>query len=215
MYIGALGWCVAWTLWGIIVAHLLKIVGASATFLAGPTILRPRTAFVEIEIKCVPWPCSSIRYVPEEDSPEIFEGGQGPFYDRLSLPTRVAILLVPFILLALVLATRKAGLTHVVTDFEKLLRGALSPITVGAPLAKGFLKRLGEAPLGDALTMILGKVLAVQLLPFGSLWSSLLYAVKPPSHAEKTGTAIFTFTQLLGLGIILSWLIAIAKALFF
>ena len=151
---------------------------------------------------------------PEDENSEEEVPTVVPFSDR-PLATRVLVALGPYaVLAAVVVATNGAGaLTRLPTDVGRLLTGAASPLGAGSEMARAFLTHLGRAPLTEAATRALAKVLASTLLPvWGGVPSALVMGAFPSFTGGKLGGRVVVGGTLLALAFMGSWIVAILKA---
>lgn len=232
LYAANVAWAAAFALWGLVAATLGRARVVVALFV-GPRLCRVDVGTARFELGLLPFPSSSIATKPAEDfflelDGDTDGGGElGPLpipepvpdavvFGEWPLAPRMLALLGPYVLLALTVAGLVGwpALRTVPGDAVLLARGAASPLGTGADLARGFLRRLPEIPLGEAIGRALGKQFAYLLLPtWGGLWSTLLLMARPKLAQGPAWGRIATVGTFAGLAIMAAWGVAIAAAL--
>ena len=225
LYAANLLWSGGFAAWGFAAGVGLR-APVFAVLFVGPRLARWERDGSRFDLRAIPFPSSSVASAYAELDAEVVGREQrlghampaslaAPF-GGASFGRRAIVLLVPYAFLAglVVLLNGPDALTRIPVNALTLLRGALSPLGTGTEIARGFLRDLGEAPLGEALGQGLRVQLAFTLLPiWGGLWSTLLFVGRRSVGWSPAWTRVATFGTLLGLAILGAWGLAIVRAL--
>jgi membrane-associated protease RseP (regulator of RpoE activity) len=204
-----------------ILAHTLglylagRLAGASVSEVGvfnGPALATKRVGYTALRLNLIPLG-GYVKFADAEGAPSL--RGRGRLFEELSPLTRVLIAssgCLALLVLAAACLGPASALRHIASGFPQLVRGALHPLAVGAPLVARLVEFVATHPVVSTVGLIASKELAFNLLPVpilngGDIIMILVQAFR--RFTEKARERIYQVGFLLLLAFAASWAVAL------
>lgn len=195
----------------VAVARALGGRVSSAVIFLGPRPLRWKVGSVSVELGVVPLPLGYVTF--ERDDAGDDEPERTSFHD-LSRPRRLAILLAPWVGMALVCLAvlGPEALGSIARGFAQLPTGALSPTGTGRALLAQLLALAATEPVHVAAARVITKMIAFNLLPLPGL-AGLSFASELVRRGRRVRPprAVLVASSLALVGLAIGWAWAIVS----
>lgn len=186
-----------------------------ASLFLGPPIVRFSVASIPWAVGAIPLPGSYVQLVPSE-RPVENDPDRSQLHD-LPRPKRLAIVLVPWLLVVLVcvlLLGPELAIGSLLRGLRQSFEGAIYPVAVGSSLVARLVELGSTEPWHRFGALVTTKLVAFNLLPIPSLAGGVFFweLVRPERSVTRPRWLAMLGTASLGLGV--GWMAAVVVYLF-
>lgn len=190
-----------------ITARALAVRVRVAALFIGPPLVRFGIASIPIHLNAVPLPLAYVAFEPTGDDPERTE------LDDASRARRVAIVLVPWIAIALLccaLLGPEPALHSIANGFVQAVAGPIMPASTGSSLVARLVSLAAHEPWHVFAARVATKLVAFNLLPLPSLAGfAFVWELLRPASRPAPPTSIRIAGQLIVVALAIGWIVAV------